>query len=89
MLLELSSAAALVWWPAAAIPIAFPWIGLILLTLIWLSTVALQVPRHNTLSARFDSMVHRSLVVTNWIRTLAWSVRGLLALWMVLLAMNQ
>jgi hypothetical protein len=54
-----------------------------LLVLIWLSTFLLQVPLHSRLSKGFDAAAHASLVRTNWIRTLAWSVRGGLLLWML------
>jgi hypothetical protein len=30
----------------------------------------------------FHETVHRRLVRTNWVRTVAWSLRGLLVLWM-------
>ena len=55
-----------------------------LVLIIWLSTFALQVPIHNRLkTAKKDKLIRR-LVATNWIRTLAWSVRGLLVVWMAL-----
>ena len=54
------------------------WTGMGLLLLIWVSTVFLQVPRHNRLLVQFDKEQHRILVQTNWIRTVAWTVRGLL-----------
>jgi hypothetical protein len=54
-----------------------------LLVLIWLSTFLLQVPLHGRLSKGFDAAAHASLVRTNWIRTLAWSVRGGLLLWIL------
>jgi hypothetical protein len=88
MLLELLTAAALVVWRPAAVPVAGPWIGFVVLGVIWISTFALQVPRHTRLAARFDSMVHRGLVGTNWIRTFGWSVRGILALFMVFFSME-
>jgi hypothetical protein len=61
----------------------FLWMGLGLLVLIWLSTVLLQVPRHNQLLLRFDGEHHRMLVQTNWIRTFAWTARGILCLGML------
>jgi hypothetical protein len=51
--------------------------------LVWLSTAFVQVPLHARLSAGFDTRAHRRLVATNWVRTLSWTARGLLALWMV------
>ncbi len=59
------------------------WTGLFLLLVIWSSTMFVQVPKHSELSTGFNAAVHASLVVTNWIRTIAWSVRSLLVLWWV------
>lgn len=53
--------------------------GLVLLALVWGSTAALQVPAHNRMLAGFCPEAHRRLVATNWLRTLLWSVRGVIA----------
>jgi hypothetical protein len=42
----------------------------------WLSTWVVQIPLHNCLAAGFDSEAHRRLVKTNWMRTAAWTLRG-------------
>lgn len=57
------------------------WAGAFLLAVIWISTLFVQVPKHNELSAGFNATVHALLVATNWIRTAAWSMRSLLVLW--------
>ena len=54
-------------------PMAF--VGLGLLAVIWLSTFLVQVPAHATLSRGFDAVAHGRLVMTNWIRTVAWLAR--------------
>lgn len=54
--------------------------GLALLALIWLSTAAIQAPLHGRLASGFDAGLHRSLVRSNWIRTVAWGVRVPLAM---------
>jgi hypothetical protein len=59
------------------------WVGAGLLGVIWLSTAFLQVPRHCELAAGFDEEAHRLLVLTNWLRTGAWSSRGMLALFLI------
>jgi len=82
MLLELSTALLLLWFRLAGISKLQCAIGLGLLAIIWLSTLFLQVPCHALLSNGFDPAVQRRLVLTNWIRTIAWSLRGLLILWM-------
>jgi hypothetical protein len=50
------------------------------LALIWISTALLQVPLHNRLSNGFNPAIHRRLVRTNHIRTVAWTLRALLLL---------
>ena len=74
-------------WLAAVRPASVPswqiWLGLALVIAIWLSTAFLQVPAHEALAAEFSSEQHAKLVSTNWIRTIAWSLRGLLALLML------
>ena len=83
MLIEAVTALALFALPMPNVPHILPWLGVGLLAVIWLSTSLLQVPRHRDLSAGFETSAHRRLVATNWIRTAAWSLRGLLVLWMV------
>ena len=65
------------WFPAPAL-----WSGIALVALIWLSTAALQVPLHRRLEVHgHDARAILRLVRTNWIRTLAWTARGALLLW--------
>lgn len=52
------------------------WLGIVLLIVIWGSTFFWQVPLHERLMAGFDEAVHAELVHSNWIRTLAWTARG-------------
>ena len=54
-------------------------VGLLLVGAIWASTAFWQVPCHRKLSAGFDPLAARRLVTTNWLRTLAWTVRAGLA----------
>ena len=61
--------------------------GAALLMVVWVSTATLQVPQHERLSEGFDSSAWRTLVQTNWIRTVAWSARSVLliqCLWQLL-----
>lgn len=51
--------------------------SLFALLLIWGSTACLQIPCHHRLSQAFEPVTHRRLVRTNWIRTAAWTFRGL------------
>jgi hypothetical protein len=80
MLLELGTAAWLALRPTPYFPPSAAWAGLALLAVVWLSTFLLQVPRHGTLEHGFDAGAHRRLVRTNWIRTVGWTLRGILVL---------
>ncbi|MDX2029210.1 MAG: hypothetical protein SF339_00975 [Blastocatellia bacterium] len=88
MLLEAATTALLLAHRPANIPFSAALLGAVLLAAIWLSTMFLQAPQHNRLAAGFDVEAHRFLVFSNWIRTLAWSARGALALWMTAKAMR-
>ena len=82
MLLEVATAVVLVFYRPDGVPLVAVLAGLALITLIWLSTALLQAPRHGILGRGFDEKTWTGLVLSNWIRTLAWSARGLLVLWM-------
>ena len=83
MLVEVVTTAALVWKPPAPNLEIVCWAGLSMVIVIWVSTALLQVPRHQALATKFDSEAHRALVLSNWIRTAAWSMRGVLVLCLV------
>jgi hypothetical protein len=89
MLLELATAALLVWKRPMGLPAWWAWTGLALVGVIWLSTFALQVPQHTVLAGGFDDRAHRLLVATNWIRTVAWTARGVLLLWPLPALLNR
>jgi hypothetical protein len=57
-----------------------------LLFAIWLSTLVFYAPLHMRLSTGFDPLVHRRLVRSNWIRTAAWTARGVAAIVMIAVA---
>ena len=77
MLIEAFTSILLVWFlPLSLTPLVLMGIGL--LFVIWVSTALLQVPCHGKLAKGFDQKAHRQLVLTNWIRTICWSLRGLL-----------
>ena len=88
MLLEATTAVALVVWTPPGISVSLVWTGLLLVAGIWLSTALLQAPRHTTLGRGFDPAAHRLLVTSNWLRTVLWSLRGLLVLCLLYQAMG-
>lgn len=80
MLLEAITALWLWQFSPSPVPRTLVVTGLLLLAVVWGSTYALQVPMHTKLSAGFDGPSHRFLVNSNWIRTIAWSARGVVAI---------
>lgn len=65
----------------------FAWFGLLLVAVIAVSTMTIHGPLHLRLRGAPDTRLMRRLVATNWIRTIAWSARGVLAL--VILARSR
>lgn len=57
--------------------------GVVLVLLIWGTTLIVHVPQHRRLAAGFNPDVHRNLVHTNWVRTVVWTVRGGVAIWLL------
>jgi len=59
-------------------------ISLAALVVIWLSTFFLQVPLHQKLVSSKDVELIQKLVKTNWLRTLGWSLRSFLFIYLFL-----
>ena len=55
-----------------------------LLLFVWFSTFCLQIPAHVELSHGYSLKNLKRLVQTNWIRTVAWTLRALILLWLLL-----
>lgn len=74
-------------WLALVPPngVARPWplLGLAALGVVHASTATLQIPQHAALARGYDSARVRRLVRTNWVRTLGWSIRGVVVALMV------
>lgn len=82
---ELVSAVWLALLPPTGVEGWVPWAGVALVAVVWLSTALVQIPCHARLEGGFDAAVHRRLVRSNWIRTVAWLARVPVA---VLLALS-
>ena len=52
------------------------WAGVFVLGWIWITTALFSVPAHSVLQSGFQAAAHRTLVQTNWLRTIGWSVRA-------------
>ena len=78
MIIELLTSIFLLFYPLENIDSKLVWLGLILTLIIWASTFFVQVPLHEKLARGFDAQTIANLVSTNWLRTVAWSLRGAL-----------
>lgn len=58
--------------------VASAWVAALLLGVALLTTALVQVPQHSSLAAAHDDEVVRKLIAGNWIRTAAWTARGVL-----------
>ncbi len=59
------------------------WTMSVLVIVVWISTFTLQVPIHNKLKhGKDEALIHR-LVLTNWVRTAAWSFKAFLLTWII------
>jgi len=47
------------------------------------STVMIQVPLHARLAEEHDARTAQRLVTSNWVRTVAWTLRGLVLAWVL------
>jgi uncharacterized membrane protein len=83
MLTELATALWLLWQRPEGIMAIQVWLGIGLLAMIWFSTLLIQAPMHDQLTQGFNAAIHDKLVTSNWLRTITWSARGLVALWIV------
>ncbi len=83
MLIELITAAIMAAVPPKGMSQELLWLGLALVIVIWGATFFFSVPQHAILSRGFNADAHNMLVSTNWIRTIAWSVRTGLVVYLV------
>lgn len=82
MTAELLTAGALLFAPSPKLWMGWPIIALALAVGVWGVTAFASVPAHGALADGFDATAHAALVRTNWLRTIGWTARGLLVLWM-------
>lgn len=69
--------------PPSDVWIGWPWLGAVVLAVVLGSTVFLSVPLHARMSRGHDVRTGRRLVLTNWPRTIGWTVRGIICAVMV------
>ncbi|GJM25662.1 MAG: hypothetical protein DHS20C16_20770 [Phycisphaerae bacterium] len=86
MLVELLSASALLVCINSDSGRMLAGVGFAFVVLNWVSTAFIQVPCHRKLTEGFDANAVDRLVATNWIRTVAWTLRAVIvvAIWYVI-----
>lgn len=81
MFTELGTALLLLIVRPTPVPLAPCLAGIVLLVLIWVISLWHR-PLHRQLAIGYRPDLIRRLARSNWLRTLAWTARGLLVLWM-------
>ena len=72
--------------PPPGVSMIWIWGGLALIAINVLATAFVSVPLHNRLGRGYDEDTIAKLVRTNWIRTFAWTARGILVGWIAVVA---
>jgi hypothetical protein len=85
MAVEFLCAGLLLWSRPADVPLWLVVAAFIVMMVVHAATVLYSVPAHTILGKGFDTAAHRRLVRTNWIRTVGWTLRAILAAYMVTL----
>lgn len=65
------------------ISVIWPWFGAVLVAIALTSTVLLSVPLHARMARAFDATTGPRLVLTNWPRTIAWTLHGVVGVVML------
>jgi len=85
MLMEFVTAGCLFFFSFDGLILYLIWIGFLLVIVNWLSTLLFQIPCHRKLEMGKDDMAISSLIRTNWIRTISWSLRAAIAISIIIL----
>jgi len=80
MIIELASGIFLLWQNGND---SWYWVNIALLAVIWGSTFFIQMPLHGRLSEGFQGKLQQQVVQSNWLRTVAWTVRSAILIWLM------
>ncbi|MFP8490244.1 hypothetical protein ACKGJO_14265 [Gracilimonas sp. Q87] len=80
MVVELATSFGLAWFDGF---LSLNAVGFYIVILIWASTGLFSVPAHNKLESSKDHNVIKNLVLTNWLRTVLWSLKSGLSLYIL------
>ena len=71
------------WGPPDTTARVLAFVGLALLAVVWGVTFFFSVPQHGKLAAGWDDATFAALLAFNWVRTIAWCLRSVLAVWLI------
>lgn len=57
--------------------------NLVLVSIVFIATAFVSVPVHNKMAQYFDSTLIESLILTNWIRTISWTINSVLLIYFI------
>ncbi|GAC1403798.1 MAG: hypothetical protein NVSMB49_21670 [Ktedonobacteraceae bacterium] len=83
LLLVFVSSLLMLWIRPANVPLWAVLLNGILGGSVWIMTAFIHVPLHSRLGKNYSLNTMQTLVTTNWLRTIVWTVQGLLLLWMM------
>ncbi len=83
MVAELGLAGWLAWAPPVGVSRYVMWAALVCVMSAWASTALWSVPAHGALSSAPDVSVIERLVLTNWPRTVAWTLHQGILIWVL------
>lgn len=83
MTIEITTGILLVWYRLPGIMMLQVWINLILLMGIWGISLVLHLPKQLLLFKSVNLMVVKKIVLFNWFRTVGWTLRGALMIWII------
>jgi heme exporter protein D len=75
--------------PPQGLPRPLIWVAAVLAVLPVVVTVVASVPAHTALADGFDAGAHARLVTTNWVRTVAWTAHGGVAVGMLFVLLRR
>jgi len=78
MVVELVTSIYLCFHPPTGSPQLLWWIGAFLVLGLWTSTFLVQVPLHKSLMDSYNDRNLNTLIQSNWVRTIAWSLRAVI-----------
>lgn len=86
MLAEAATAGLMLAWRPRGVPAWALYASVASVAAVWGLTFLLAVPLHQRLAAGFEPKAHAALVAANWPRTILWTARAALALFILVAA---